>query len=59
MTDRRLALVVYLLVISAFANIYVTQPVLPVIANDLGVSPGVASLTVSAIIAGFALANIP
>ena len=59
MTDRRLALVVYLLVISAFANIYVTQPVLPVIANDLGVSPGAASLTVSAIIAGFALANIP
>lgn len=59
MTDRRLALVVYLLVISAFTNIYVTQPVLPVIANDLGVSPGAASLTVSAIIAGFALANIP
>ncbi|NNF96807.1 MAG: MFS transporter [Halobacteria archaeon] len=59
MTDRRLALVVYLLVTSAFANIYVTQPVLPVIANDLGVSPGTASLTVSAIIAGFALANIP
>ena len=59
MTDRRLALIVYLLVTSAFANIYVTQPVLPVIANDLGVSPGTASITVSAIIAGLALANIP
>ena len=59
MTDRRLALIVYLLVTSAFANIYVTQPVLPVIANDLGVSPGKASITVSAIIAGLALANIP
>ncbi len=59
MTDRRLALIVYLLVTSAFANIYVTQPVLPVIANDLGVSPGAASITVSAIIAGLALANIP
>ena len=59
MTDRRLALIVYLLVTSAFANIYVTQPVLPVIANDLGVSPGEASITVSAIIAGLALANIP
>lgn len=50
---------VFALVASAFANVYITQPVLPVIRGEFGVSASVASLTVSAVILGIALANLP
>jgi len=54
-----LQILVFSLVASAFANVYITQPVLPVIRAEFGVSASVASLTVSATILGIALANMP
>ncbi|MBM4295744.1 MAG: MFS transporter [Deltaproteobacteria bacterium] len=54
-----LQVLVFALVASAFANVYITQPVLPVIRAEFGVSASVASLTVSAVILGIALANLP
>ena len=50
---------VFSLVAAAFANVYITQPVLPVIRAEFGVSAFMASLTVSAVILGIALANLP
>src|SRR5437763_12993650 len=42
-----------------FITMYVTKPVLPVLTAEFGVTPGVASLTVSAVVLGIALANLP
>jgi MFS transporter, YNFM family, putative membrane transport protein len=50
---------IFSLVSSAFATIYITQPVLPVIRSEFGVSASYASLTVSAVIFGIALATLP
>ncbi len=50
---------VFSLVAAAVSNIYITQPVLPVIQREFGVSPSQASYTVSAVILGIALANLP
>ena len=50
---------IFSLVSSAFATIYITQPVLPVIRSEFGVSASTASLTVSAVIFGIALATLP
>lgn len=44
---------------AAFTNIYITQPVLPVISAEFGVDAAVASHTVSATILGIALSNLP
>ncbi|MGB0722982.1 MAG: MFS transporter [Gammaproteobacteria bacterium] len=52
-------LLVFALVAAAFTNIYLTQPVLPVLARDLGTTAGAVSITVSACIVGLAIANIP
>jgi YNFM family putative membrane transporter len=50
---------VFGLVAAAFTNIYLTQPVLPVLADEFGVDAAGASLTVSATVLGIALANLP
>jgi YNFM family putative membrane transporter len=50
---------VFSLVAAAISNVYLTQPVLPVIQREFGVSPSQASYTVSAVILGIALANLP
>ncbi len=50
---------IFSLVFSAFLTIYITQPVLPVIRAEFGVSESYASLTVSAVIFGIALATLP
>lgn len=50
---------IFFLVSSAFLTIYITQPVLPVIRSEFGVSESYASLTVSAVIFGIALATLP
>ena len=55
----RLQALVFTLVAAAITNIYVTQPVLPVIQQEFGVSAATASLTVSVVILGIALANLP
>jgi len=52
-------LLVFGVVAAAFTNIYITQPVLPVIAAEFGVDAAGASLTVSATILGIALSNLP
>ena len=51
--------VVFALVAATFLTIYITQPVLPVLSAEFGVTPAVASLTVSAVVLGIALANLP
>ena len=50
---------VFALVAAAFTTVYITQPVLPIIQREFGVSASKASLTVSAVILGIALANLP
>lgn len=50
---------VFSLVAAAFTTIYITQPVLPVLREEFGVSASTASLTISAVILGIALANLP
>ena len=51
--------VVFGLVAATFTTIYITQPVLPVLQAEFGVSESIASLSVSAVILGIALANLP
>jgi MFS transporter, YNFM family, putative membrane transport protein len=50
---------VFGLVAAAISNVYITQPVLPVIEAEFGVGPSQASYTISAVILGIALANLP
>lgn len=50
---------VFGVVVAAFTSIYVTQPVLPVIAREFGVDASAASLTVAAVVFGIALATLP
>jgi YNFM family putative membrane transporter len=59
LSPLRLQALVFSLVAAAFTTIYVTQPVLPVLQEEFGVSGPKASLTVSAVIFGVALANLP
>jgi YNFM family putative membrane transporter len=46
-------------VAAALTTVYITQPVLPVIEHEFRVTPSQASYTVSAVILGIALANLP
>lgn len=55
----RLQALVFSLVVAAFSTVYITQPVLPVLTTEFGVSEFIASLSVSAVILGMALANLP
>ncbi|MDO9070030.1 MAG: MFS transporter, partial [Deltaproteobacteria bacterium] len=50
---------VFGLVAAALTTVYITQPVLPILLQEFGVSPSQASYTVSAVILGIALANLP
>ncbi|HXV83940.1 MAG TPA: MFS transporter [Candidatus Binatia bacterium] len=50
---------IFSLVTAAFATVYITQPVLPVIENEFGIDARTASLSVSMVILGIALANLP
>jgi len=55
----RLQVVVFALVSASFTNIYITQPVLPVLQQEFAVDAVRVSFTVSAVILGIALANLP
>ncbi len=55
----RLQAAVFALVAAAFANIYVTQPVLPVLQQEFGSDTVTTAYTVSAVLLGIALANLP
>lgn len=59
MAGSTMQLLVFALVAAAFTNVYITQPVLPVLQQEFGVSASRASLTMSAVIFGMALANLP
>ena len=50
---------IFALVTAAFTNIYITQPVLPVLSAEFGINESTASFTVSAVILGIALSNLP
>jgi YNFM family putative membrane transporter len=56
---RRTRALVFALVSAAFTSVYVTQPVLPVLQTEFGVTASAASLSISAIVAGIALASLP
>ncbi len=58
-SDLRLQLTVFALVSAAFTNIYLTQPILPVLQGVFASDMVTVSLTVSAVILGMALANLP
>ncbi|MFL5415013.1 MAG: MFS transporter, partial [Myxococcales bacterium] len=53
------AIVVSLAVSAGFATVYITQPVLPVLQREFGVDASTASLTVSAVVLGIAISNLP
>ncbi|MEE2733409.1 MAG: MFS transporter [Pseudomonadota bacterium] len=55
----RLQLAVFALVSACFTNIYITQPVLPVLQQEFSASSVLVSFTVSAVVLGIALANLP
>lgn len=55
----RLQALVFTLVAAAITNLYITQPVLPIIQQEFGVGAATASLTVSVVILGIALSNLP
>jgi YNFM family putative membrane transporter len=50
---------VFSLVATAFTTVYITQPILPVIQEEFAVDARTASLSVSLVILGIALANLP
>lgn len=50
---------VFSLVAAAFTTIYITQPVLPVLRKEFGLDETGASLTISAVILGITLSNLP
>jgi len=58
-TSAGLQASVFALVSAAFTTIYITQPVLPVIQHTYRVSAAQASVTISAVIFGITLANLP
>lgn len=55
----RLQLVVFALVAASFTNIYLTQPVLPVLQAEFSATTPQVSFTVAAVVLGIALANLP
>ncbi len=55
----KLQLTVFALVAASFTNIYITQPVLPVLQQEFGADTLLVSYSVAAVILGIALANLP
>ena len=55
----RLQLIVFALVSASFTNIYITQPVLPILQDEFGADMVRVSFTVSAVILGIAISNLP
>ncbi len=51
--------IVFALVSASFTTIYLLQPVLPVLQEEFGVDAKQASLSISAVILGIALSNLP
>ena len=54
---RRGTLALYFGTVSAYADMYITQPVLPLLSREFGASPARASLTVSSVVLAIAVAS--
>jgi len=54
-----LQFLIFSLVAAAFTTVYITQPVLPILREEFGVGETWVSLTISAVIFGIALSNLP
>jgi YNFM family putative membrane transporter len=55
----RLQFTVFALVSASVANIYITQPILPVLQSEFSADMVLVSFTVSAVILGIAISNLP
>ena len=55
----RLQFIVFALVSASFTNIYITQPVLPVLQDEFATDMVLVSFSVSAVIFGIAISNLP
>lgn len=55
----RLQFIVFALVSASFTNIYITQPVLPVLQNEFAADMVLVSFSVSAVILGITISNLP
>lgn len=53
--DYRAAL--YLVAVAVYADMYITQPILPLLSREFGVAPATAGLTVSMVVLAIALAS--
>lgn len=58
-TEGRISLLIFALVGAGFTTLYLTQPVQPALRAEFGVDASRASLTVSAVVFGMALSNLP
>lgn len=58
-THLRLQFIVSALVAASFTNIYITQPILPVLRDEFSANTVRVSFTVSAVILGIAISNLP
>jgi MFS transporter, YNFM family, putative membrane transport protein len=56
---RPLLALILALVACAFTTVYITQPVLPILQAEFGVTPTIASLSVSVVILGMAITTLP
>ncbi|WP_344630702.1 MFS transporter [Streptomyces glaucosporus] len=57
--NRRISLALFAVGLATFSLLYATQPLLPALTADFGVTPGQASWTVSAATIGLAVAVLP
>jgi len=55
----RLQFIVFALVSASFTNIYITQPVLPVLRDEFATDMVLVSFSVSAVVLGIAISNLP
>jgi hypothetical protein len=56
-SDRRVLLVLYAATATVFADMYITQPLLPMLGREFSVPPATAGLTISAVVLMIALAS--
>jgi len=50
-------LALYLATVAIYADMYITQPILPLLSHEFGVAPATAGLTVSAVVLAIAIAS--
>jgi len=47
----------YIATVAVYADMYITQPILPLLSHEFGVAPATAGLTVSIVVLAIALAS--